>query len=70
MPDGASVTAAGGALAAAETSTDNPLTIVTVSGAPLPDARARVGYPLAVHGEEPVLVTVTVPVIVPAAPWP
>ena len=29
-----------------------------------------VGYPLAVHGTVPVFVTVTTPVIVPAAPWP
>lgn len=70
VPDGARVTVVGAALAAAETSTDSPLTIVTVSGAPLPDASARVGYPLAVHGEVLALVTVTVPVMVPAAPSP
>ena len=68
MPAGATVTVVGAALAGAEISTDSPLTIVTVSGAPLPDASPMVGYPLAVHGDEPVLVTVTVPVMVPAAP--
>ncbi|HXY28245.1 MAG TPA: hypothetical protein VEH82_08185 [Acidimicrobiales bacterium] len=49
--------------------TDKPSTIVTVKGAPLPENSATVGYPLAVHGEGPVLVTVTTPVMVPAAPW-
>ena len=43
MPDGATVTDDGGALAAVETSTDSPLTIVTVSGAPLPEKSASVG---------------------------
>ena len=41
--DGATVTVDGGAFAALETVTDSPLTIVTVSGAPLPERSATVG---------------------------
>jgi hypothetical protein len=44
------------------------LTIVTVRGAPLPEYRAIVGYPSTAQGVVPVFVTVTTPVIVPAAP--
>jgi hypothetical protein len=41
--DGATISEVGGALAALETVTDNPLTIVTVSGAPLPERSASMG---------------------------
>jgi hypothetical protein len=58
----------GGALAALETDTLRPLTIVTVSGAPLPENNAMVGYPFAVHVVVPVFVMVMRPVMVPAAP--
>ena len=37
------MTVEGGAFAAGDNETDNPSTIVTVSGAPLPDKRAIVG---------------------------
>lgn len=59
----------GGALAWGVTLTVSPLTIVTVRGAPLPEYRPIVGYPSTVQGVAPVFVTVTTPVIVPAAPW-
>jgi hypothetical protein len=55
-------------LAALETDTLRPLTIVTVSGAPLPENSAMVGYPFAVHVVVPVFVMVMRPVMVPAAP--
>ena len=42
--------------------------MVTVRGAALPEYRAIVGYPSTVQGVVPVFVTVTTPVIVPAAP--
>jgi hypothetical protein len=58
----------GGAFAALEIVTVRPLTIVTVSGAPLPEKSAMVAYPSTVHDDAPVLVTVITPVIVPAAP--
>jgi len=41
--DGATENDVGDALAAAETVTDNPFTMLTVSGAPLPEKRAMVG---------------------------
>ena len=62
-------TVVGAALAWDDTCTDRPFTMVTVMGAPLPDMRASVGYPFAVQVLGPALVTVMVPVIVPAAPW-
>jgi hypothetical protein len=43
VEDGVTETGAGGAFAALETLTVRPLTIVTVSGAPLPEKSARVG---------------------------
>ena len=69
VPDGASVTGDGGALAGGDNDTDNPLTMVTVRGSPVLEKRASAGYPFAMHGEDPTLVTVTTPVMVPAAPW-
>ena len=42
--------------------------MVTVRGALLPEYKAIVGYPSTVQGVFPVFVTVTTPVIVPAAP--
>lgn len=41
--EGARVTVDGGAFATLETVTDSPFTIVTVSGAPLPENSATVG---------------------------
>ena len=70
VDDGAIVTADGPALAGGDRLTDSPFTMVTVSGAPLPENSAIVGYPFAVHAESPVLVTVMMPVMVPAAPSP
>ncbi len=43
VEDGATETDDGGAFAALETVTVSPLTIVTVSGAPLPEKSAMVG---------------------------
>ena len=43
MEDGATENDDGGALAAVEIETDSPFTIVTVSGAPLPEKSAIVG---------------------------
>ena len=43
VEDGATETDDGGALAALDTVTVRPLTIVTVSGAPLPEKSAMVG---------------------------
>ena len=43
MEDGATEKDEGGAFAALETVTVRPLTIVTVSGAPLPEKSAMVG---------------------------
>ncbi len=68
--EGAKENDVGGALAALEIDTESPFTMVTGSGAPLPEKRAMTGYPSTVQAAGPVLVTVTVPVIVPAAPCP
>jgi hypothetical protein len=68
VDDGATLTVVGGAFAGAETLTVSPFTMVTVIGAPLPEYSAMVGYPLTVHVDGPVLVTVMTPVMVPAAP--
>ena len=62
------MTADGPALAGADRLTVSPFTTVTVSGAPLPEYSAIVGYPCTVHPDDPVLVTVMTPVMVPAAP--
>jgi hypothetical protein len=55
-------------LAGGLSETVRPFTTVTVSGAPLPESKAMVGYPSTVHDVGPVLVTVMIPVMVPAAP--
>ena len=62
------MTAEGPALACGDRLTVNPFTMVTVSGAPLPEYSAIVGYPFTEHPDGPVLVTVMTPVMVPAAP--
>ena len=64
------ITGDGAALAWDETFTVRPSTIVTVNGAPLPEVSVNVGKPFTMQGVKPTLVTMMVPVMVPAAPSP